>query len=548
MPPAYYRARGQARETLGDFEDAQIDYELSAEAASRLEDGRAQWQSMADLGYLWAGRDYQRTGAYFRQAVELAEQLGDASLQAHSLNRLGNWQLNVGQLDKAIEAHHKALELFEAQEDRAGMAENLDLLGTLTCHAGDLVNGVLLYERAVELLRALDNRVVLSSCLAMCSSFASPWNGHATYSPNWSFARCERDVVEALQLARDVQWAAGEAFALIMYGGECASFGQFGAGLAHVKEGLRIATEINHQQWVAGAHATLASIYMYMLVADRALSHIEVGLAAARELGSAFWISTITIAQVQAYCMIGQPGQAEACLREVQPQPGAGDLKLGQERVLLLSDAELALAQNRPELALQWCEQLLRTAPQLAGESEQLVIPRLWKCQGEALAAIGRDDEAIQVLTEARRGAILQQYLPLRWEIERSLGLVLRKQKRHEEAQRTFAAARRDIAALAESIEDRELRAHFEQAANATLPKERPTSTRRAAAHQHGGLTERELEVAAQIGQGKSNAEIAVLLVVSKRTVETYVSSVLSKLGLTSRSQIALWARDRGLA
>jgi hypothetical protein len=38
------------------------------------------------------------------------------------------------------------------------------------------------------------------------------------------------------------------------------------------------------------------------------------------------------------------------------------------------------------------------------------------------------------------------------------------------------------------------------------------------------------------------------MLVVSRRTVETYVSRVLSKLGLTSRSQIALWTRDKGLA
>ncbi len=52
---------------------------------------------------------------------------------------------------------------------------------------------------------------------------------------------------------------------------------------------------------------------------------------------------------------------------------------------------------------------------------------------------------------------------------------------------------------------------------------------------------------AALIGQGKSNAEIASLLVVNRRTVETYVSGVLSKLGLTLRSQIALWTRDKGL-
>ena len=79
------------------------------------------------------------------------------------------------------------------------------------------------------------------------------------------------------------------------------------------------------------------------------------------------------------------------------------------------------------------------------------------------------------------------------------------------------------------------------------LPKEKPVSPRRAAADEYDGLSEREREVAALIGQGKSNAEMADLLVVSKRTVETYVSRVLSKLGLTSRSQIALWTRDKGL-
>jgi len=34
---------------------------------------------------------------------------------------------------------------------------------------------------------------------------------------------------------------------------------------------------------------------------------------------------------------------------------------------------------------------------------------------------------------------------------------------------------------------------------------------------------------------------------VSKRTVETYVSNMLSKLGVPSRYQITLWARDKGL-
>jgi predicted ATPase/DNA-binding CsgD family transcriptional regulator len=60
-------------------------------------------------------------------------------------------------------------------------------------------------------------------------------------------------------------------------------------------------------------------------------------------------------------------------------------------------------------------------------------------------------------------------------------------------------------------------------------------------------LTSRELEVAGLIGQGKSNSEIAEELFLSKRTVETHASHILSKLGLSSRAQIMRWVIDHGL-
>ena len=59
------------------------------------------------------------------------DSLGDAELQAHSLNRLGNWLLNTGQIAEVLATHHEALALFEAQHDQPGMAETLDLLGTV---------------------------------------------------------------------------------------------------------------------------------------------------------------------------------------------------------------------------------------------------------------------------------------------------------------------------------------------------------------------------------------------------------------------------------
>ena len=60
-------------------------------------------------------------------------------------------------------------------------------------------------------------------------------------------------------------------------------------------------------------------------------------------------------------------------------------------------------------------------------------------------------------------------------------------------------------------------------------------------------LTTREFEVASLIGQGKSNLEIAAELILSKRTIETHVSHILSKLGFSNRAQIMRWAIDHKL-
>lgn len=58
-------------------------------------------------------------------------------------------------------------------------------------------------------------------------------------------------------------------------------------------------------------------------------------------------------------------------------------------------------------------------------------------------------------------------------------------------------------------------------------------------------LTKRELEVAALVENGLSNREIAQRLVIAKRTADGHVERILSKLGFTSRAQIAAWMARR---
>jgi DNA-binding NarL/FixJ family response regulator len=61
-------------------------------------------------------------------------------------------------------------------------------------------------------------------------------------------------------------------------------------------------------------------------------------------------------------------------------------------------------------------------------------------------------------------------------------------------------------------------------------------------------LTEQERRVLAQLAEGQSNREIAIALELAEKTVRNYVSSILGKLGLVSRSQAAAFAIRNHLA
>ncbi len=72
---------------------------------------------------------------------------------------------------------------------------------------------------------------------------------------------------------------------------------------------------------------------------------------------------------------------------------------------------------------------------------------------------------------------------------------------------------------------------------------------------QRGCSGTREEEVGTLVAQGLSNKDIAARLFLSVRTVETHVHHLLNKLGVNSRTQIAVWfseprrdqlSRDRG--
>jgi len=70
---------------------------------------------------------------------------------------------------------------------------------------------------------------------------------------------------------------------------------------------------------------------------------------------------------------------------------------------------------------------------------------------------------------------------------------------------------------------------------------EEPAPVPRKAAGPGATLTPREREIAELVAHGMSNRQIAERLVISQRTAESHVENILSKLGFTTRTEIAVW-------
>ena len=61
------------------------------------------------------------------------------------------------------------------------------------------------------------------------------------------------------------------------------------------------------------------------------------------------------------------------------------------------------------------------------------------------------------------------------------------------------------------------------------------------------GITRKEAEVLAALGEHLTNAEIAARMYVSERTVESHVQHALTKLNMSSRTELGAWAQKHGL-
>lgn len=561
---ALFLIRGRALETLGDFEAAHADFSTvltSARTGGRQDE---EWQALHALGLLWAARDYARAGEYRQAALARARALGDPARIARSLNRVGNWHLNLEQPGPALRYHEEALALMEQVGDARGVAETVDLVAMAYHIAGREPEAAEHYERAVALFTALGERRGLApaeALLALC--------GPSHHCSCTVFARRESipgilDTERPVKLAREIGWRAGEAFCRFVLADCLAWRGRYDRALPLVTGSLAIAEALEHLEWQAAASRVLGVIALELFATVEARERLERAHTIAMRLGSRTWtrwtgaslaIALARLGEVAGALTLLDDAAVPAVLGREALRPEDESVPTLGERHLRLARCEVLLAAGDAAGALDLVGEAMREERAADGavtvegdDAPRAALPRHALLHGQALLALGRSEEAEAALRRACADAVATDALPILWRAQAALGHAHRSLRQRAAARAAFDAARALADELAARVPDETLREAFRRGVDAAAPPRPSPSPRAATKAVYDGLTRREREVARLVARGSSNRSIARSLGIGERTVEDHVANAFAKLGFSSRAQLAAWAVQKGLA
>ncbi|MCL4394199.1 MAG: hypothetical protein M1482_05245, partial [Chloroflexi bacterium] len=343
------------------------------------------------------------------------------------------------------------------------VAQTLDFLGMATALGGAFVEGMQYFPKAFPLLREIDDRQRLVSGLTTLGLRGLNYESEITVLPSREIEEAQADVTQALSLAREIGLRPAEAFALIVLALCQASRGDFDAALNSAGQAARIAEAIGHRQWLTFSLGVLGEIHAELFALERARQYLERAFALAHEIGSLHWIRTLSGFLSSLYLRQGDRTRAQAVL-DSAPRPNDPPQTLGQ-RLVYASRAELALANDNPQGALDIADQLIAHAEH-GVEPDGRNIFRVTLQRGQALALLGRTTEAEAALQAARDLAEIQGAVAMLWKVHVALGCLYRSAGREAESESSFSAARSIVRDLATRIGDAWLKQTWSAGAN----------------------------------------------------------------------------------
>lgn len=385
-----YEGRAKIRTRLGEPQGAIADYEAMLAKAKELKDDAAQMRALNGLGSLQANHyDFSMASIFFRDALEVARRIGDETGIADTLNQLGNFHLQMGQLHEGVKAYEEARQISINLKDEARRIEAEDGLAKIMLEEGEIAASLERYEQEIiHVRRRLGFRTGLMSSLNTVVVTQ-------TFLGDYEKAR------EAAQEALELYKKSGDAYQIpiIKY---YLAFGQMyqgemGAAAEVLSEGLRLA---NEQKQKSSQILGLIWQSYYNLNLGRTedgLKQAQQALDIAQGLGSPLYELRAEYMLGTAYRHLKRSEEAIDILNQVQKT--AHKFGLAIDEVLILYQlARGYVDSNQLDKATETTERLITLTR--ASDIKEFTIRGLWV---RSLIYINREqyDTALETLIEA---------------------------------------------------------------------------------------------------------------------------------------------------
>jgi len=278
----------------------------------------------------------------------------------------------------------------------------------------------------------------------------------------------------------------------------------------------------------------------------RAAAQAEQGLALNRAVGSKLFIASLLWLLAEIYLVQREQNQARELAEEsvaIFREVGSG----GDSAAARLSLARIVASQgDRAAAATLYQESLALLHQRGDQESIAACLERL----GAVVAAPGPGvAPPVGILPEGRGTRWAAQLWgaaeALREQIGASLPPVYRSD--HEQAVTAARSASGEKGFAAAWAEGRSMTPEQALAAQGQALQPKPAPPARSATAYPGGLTAREVEVLPLVAEGLTDAQIAERLIIRPRTVNNHLTSIYSKLAISSRAAATRYTLERQL-
>ncbi len=451
-------ARARVRARTGDVSGAIDDLErvLAAEpppdVAMRAHD---------DLGFVLAGAaDYRAAIPHLTRALDDAVALGDRAAQVSALSRLSLVHTNRLDFVSGLEYGGRAMALAESMGDERSIATAMDGLKQVALQIGDFDRLEELAGRLAEIHRRTDDLWLLQF-VVLELGYADALRGRAAEG----IARIE----ESREINRRIGDRGNEPVHLGLLGRACRGVGDYGRALELGRRALGLARSLEHQEWIALLGVELAGTLLEVAALEEASAVLDAGAAAGERAGADMHLVRCLGLHALAADRLGDErraaqlaDRAAAVLAEVRIGPPRAYV-MGRDAITAL--ASVRLGQGRLEDAASLARAIV-AACEASGVSDGVVDGRLVLAELERRRGglEGATAEAELALAEAQRTG-----LPTAWLAHAAIADTCRVTGDVAGAADHLGRAEALVAALAETIDDAEVRAGFEEAASERL-------------------------------------------------------------------------------